>query len=206
MEKEKPRKADHWEIKYALFVGGHEIVFGEDQHDPEYPYFVGDCMYNNPFAIPEYRKCIGTADYLEAVTEFADRIKAQAELVRLERTERGISNKPIGRDACLPGGLGGDIEGKLVVIRPEVMQRDKRTEDYQYFLAEHGNGCRAEARGLGVFGRDLFSGERGRWERPDVMGIADPNKLPVWAKARLEALYAEKETETGPRKKAEMMR
>lgn len=206
MEKEKPRKADHWEVKYGLFVGGHEIVFGEDQHDPEYPYFVGDCLYNNPFGVAEYRKCIITADYLEAVIEFADRMKTQAELARQERTERGISDKPLGRDACLSGGLGSNIEGKLVVIRPEVMQRDKRTADYQYFLAEHGNGCRAEAHGLGVFGKNLYTGKPGRWERPDVMGIADPEKLPEWAKAQLESLQAEKQPETGPRKKTEMER
>lgn len=206
MTKEKPRKVEHWEVKYALFVGGHEIVFGEDQRDPKYPYFVGDCMYNNPFGVPEYRKCIGTADYLEAVTEFADRIKTQAELVRQERTERGISDKSLTRDACLPGGLGDNIEGKLVVIRPDVMQRDKRTADHQYFLAEYGNGCHAEAHGLGVFGQDLFTGNRGRWERPDVMGIADPVKLPGWAKERLKSLQSERQADTCSRKKTEMAR
>lgn len=206
MEKEKTRKADHWEVKCALFVGGHEIVFGEDQHDPHYPYFVGDCLYDNPFGVPEYRKCIGTADYLEAVKEFADRIKAQTELVRQERTERGISDKPLTRDACLSGGLGDNIENKLVIIRAGVMQRDKRTADYQYFFAEHGNGCRAEAHGLGVFGKNLYTGKQGRWERPDVMGLADPEKLPEWAKARLTALQTEKQAETWPRKKAEMVR
>ena len=206
MEKEKPRKADHWVVKYALFVGGHEIVFGEDQHDPDYPYFVGDCLYTNPFGVPEYRKCIGTADYLEAVTEFADRVKTQAEMVRQDRTERGVSDKPLTRDACLPGGLADNIEGKLVIIRPDVMQCDKRTADYQYFYAEHGNGCRAEAHGLGVFGKNLYTGTQSRWERPDVMGIADPAKLPEWAKIRLEALHAEKQAETGPRKKVEMAR
>ncbi|MPN43004.1 hypothetical protein SDC9_190563 [bioreactor metagenome] len=86
------------------------------------------------------------------------------------------------------------------------MQDDKRTADYQYFFAEYGNGCRAEALGLGVFGQNLYTGKRGRWERPDILGIADPEKLPEWAKDRLKALQPEKQTNTHPRKKTEMER
>jgi len=198
--------ADHWEVKYAVCVGGHEIVFAEDARDQEHPYFIGNCSYDNPFGLPDYKNCVGTTDYLGAVTEFADRIKKQAELVRQTRAERGISNEPLTRDACLPGGLGDNIEGKLVVIRPEIMQDDKRTADYQYFVAEHGNGCRAEALGLGVFGQNLYTGKSGRWERPDILGIADSEKLPDWAKDRLKALESEKQTNTRPRKKTEMER
>jgi hypothetical protein len=206
MAKEKPRMADHWEVKYAVCVGGHEVVFAEDQRDQKHPYFIGDCSYENPFGVPEYKNCIGTSDYLETVAEFANRIKTQAELVRQTRAERGISDLPLTRDACLSGGLGDNIEGKLVVIRPEIMQDDKRTADYQYFVAEYGNGCRAEALGLGVFGQNLYTGKRGRWERSDILGIADPEKLPEWAKDRLKALQSEKETSTRPRKKTEMER
>lgn len=138
--------------------------------------------------------------------EFSDRIKTQAELVRQTRAERGISDEPLTRDACLPGGLDDNIAGKLVIIRPEIMQDDKRTADYQYFVAEHGNGCRAEALGLGVFGKTLYTGESGRWDRPDILGMADPEKLPDWAKERLKALHSEKQTNTRPRKKTEMER
>ncbi len=92
--------ADHWEVKYAVCIGGHEVVFAEDQRDQEHPYFIGDCSYENPFGVPEYKNCIGTSDYLETVAEFANRIKTQAELVRQTRAERGISDLPLTRDAC----------------------------------------------------------------------------------------------------------
>lgn len=206
MEKEQPRKADHWTVKYAVCVGGLEVVFAEDERDPEHPYFVGNCSYDNPLGLAEYKNCIGTGDYLEAVTEFSDRIKTQAELVRQTRAERGISDEPLTRDACLPGRLDDNIAGKLVVIRPEIMQDDKRTADYQYFVAEHGNGCRAESLGRGVFGKNLYTGKSGRWDRPDILGIADPEKLPDWAKDRLKTLQSEKQTRTRPRKKTEMER
>jgi hypothetical protein len=206
MAKEAPRKADHWEVKLAAFVGGQEIVFAEDENDQKQPYLVGYCSYDNPFGVAEYSSCVATADYLEAMVEYAHRIQMQAEHVRQERAERGISVEPVTRDACLTGGLGEDITGKLVVVRPEVMQRDRRTADYQYFLADGGNGCRADAIGSAVFGQTLYTGKRLRWERANILGLADLEKLPVWAKNRLKALQTEAKTETRPRKKTDMER
>ena len=37
MEKEQPRMADHWTVKYAVCVGGLEVVFAEDERDPTHP-------------------------------------------------------------------------------------------------------------------------------------------------------------------------
>ena len=206
MSKEKPRMVDHWEVKHSIFLSGHEIVFAEDESHMETPYFIGDCSYDNPFGIAEYTNCIGTADYLEAITEYAQRLQTQAELVRQERSERSISDEPLAQDACLSGGLGENITGKLVVIRPKVMHRDRRTADYQYFLADGGNGCRADAIGRAVFGQNLYTGKRSRWERQDILGIADPQKLPDWAKERLEKLQLEKQPDARLRKKTERER
>jgi len=206
MTKDKPRMVDHWEVKHSVFLGGHEIVFAEDESHMETPYFVGDCSYDNPFGIAEYTNCIGSADYLKAISDYTQRLKTQAELVRQERSERGISDEPLTQDACLSGGLGEDITGKLVVIRPNVMHRDRRTADYQYFLADGGNGCRAEAIGRAIFGQNLYTGKRSRWERQDILGIADPQKLPDWAKERLEKLQSEKQPNTRLQKKTERER
>lgn len=206
MSKEKPRMVEHWEVKHAVFIGGHEIVFSEDKHDKENTYLVGYCDYDNPFNVGTYSNCIGTADYLEAMSEYTQRLQKQIEMVRQERSERGASDEPLTLDACLSGGLGENIEGKLVVIRPDIMYQDRRTADYQYFLADGGNGCRAEAIGCAVFGQNLYTSKRSRWERADILGIADLEKLPGWAKQRLESLQSEKQPDTHSRKKTEMVR
>lgn len=86
------------------------------------------------------------------------------------------------------------------------MHRDRRTADYQYFLADGGNGCRAEAIGRAIFGQNLYTGKRSRWERQDILGIADPQKLPDWAKERLEKLQSEKQPNTRLQKKTERER
>jgi len=206
MTKETPHMVEHWGVKLAIFVGGHELMFAEDESNKENKYLVRDCSYDNPFGVPEYSNCIGAADYLEAISEYANRIQTQTELVRQERRERGISDEPLTRNACLSDGLGENFEEKLVVIRSDVMMPDRRTADYQYFVADGGNGCRTNAIGRAVFGQNLYTGKRARWERQDILGIADPEKLPEWAKGRLKALQEEKQTDTHPRKKAEAER
>ena len=206
MVKEEPRKVEHWEVKHAMFLGGHEIVFAEDELDKENTYFIGDCSYDNPFGLGTYSNCIGTADYLEAVFEYTQRVQNQIKLIRQERSERGVSDEPLTMNECISGGLGENIEGKLVVIRPIVMHRDRRTADYQYFFADGGNGCRADAIGHAVFGQNLYTGKRARWERSDILGIADPDKLPQWAKIKLEILLKEKQPQSRPKTKSAIER
>jgi len=206
MEKDKPRMIEHWEVKQSIFLGGHEIVFAEDERNTADPYFVGDCSYDNPFGVAEYSNCIGTADYLEAVSEYTQRIQTEIKLVGQERADRRIGDEPLSTEHCLPGGLGENIAGKLVVIKPDVMHRDRRTADYQYFFADGGNGCRAEAIGSAVFGQNLYTGKRARWERADILGIAELAKLPEWAKDRLKSLRTEKQADNHTKKKTDIER
>ena len=49
------------------------------------------------------------------------------------------------------------------------------------------------AGGRAVFFQELYSGEKCRWEIGDVLGIADMDKLPDWAKAKVEEREQQKE-------------
>lgn len=49
-----------------------------------------------------------------------------------------------------------------------------------------GFGCSPGSRGRAVYFEDLFSGKRCRWDRTDILGIADREKLPDWAKEKAE--------------------
>ena len=51
-----------------------------------------------------------------------------------------------------------------------------------------------------MFGTCLATGERGRWERYDVLGEIKPEKMPEWAKEALTKLKAQqKEKKTHSR-------
>ena len=54
-----------------------------------------------------------------------------------------------------------------------------------------------DSRGQAVFVEELYSGEVSRWERSDILGLADLNKLPDWAK---EKIQAREQARTQPKK------
>ena len=77
------------------------------------------------------------------------------------------------------------MEGKLIILRPTSLEPEYRTADCQLGFTTGGFGCSPGADGRAVYFEELYSGERCRWEIGDVLGIADPDTLPDWAKEKL---------------------
>jgi hypothetical protein len=46
------RMVDGYEIKYAIYIGNKEILFGMDETKPNAPYMVCDAPGDNPLARP----------------------------------------------------------------------------------------------------------------------------------------------------------
>jgi hypothetical protein len=84
--------------------------------------------------------------------------------------------------------LDESLKGKLIVISPDVLAPEYRSAEYQYAVCTGGFGAQPEARGHAVFVKNLYSGETSRFERRDVLGVADVAKLPEWAKEKLTAM------------------
>ena len=81
---------------------------------------------------------------------------------------------------------------KLLILKPTTLKDEFRRPFFQYFYAQSGFGCYPDKLGGKVFGRFLADGENGQFRRSDFLGVADPEKLPQWAKKRLEQLIAPK--------------
>ena len=116
---------------------------------------------------------------------FLQRLQEQTEKVRVFQAERAIPVTVLGREYCLPCS-DESLEGKLVIIRPASLAPEYRTADCQLGYALGGFGCSPGSRGRAVYFEDLFSGKRCRWDRTDILGIADREKLPDWAKEKAE--------------------
>lgn len=86
-----------------------------------------------------------------------------------------------------------DIRGKVVVIRPEVLRREYRHATCQLQLCTSGSGAYPNSRGTACYCTELYSGQRARFERSDILGVIAPEDLPKWAKHYLELRQAEKE-------------
>jgi hypothetical protein len=81
-----------------------------------------------------------------------------------------------------------NYKGKLLIIKPQVLEPPFRQKETQYFFAQNGFGCDPNSLGTAVFGHFLANGQKARLERSDFLGIADKSQLPVWAANRLELL------------------
>lgn len=184
------RMAGDYEIIHALHIGPSEIVIGENPAAPEgEKYLCAFCASNDLFT--RYDDCMVSDDYAEIVQIFGERVAQQAEQTRQELFKprfQGIPNDPITIKDCTPLSSEDALEGKVVVIKQEVLRREYRTATHQLKLCRGGSGARPNSRGSACFCTDLYSGKEARFERWDVLGTMEPEQLPYWARHCLETV------------------
>lgn len=192
-DKETVRMAGDYEIMQSFRMGGATMLIGYNPGDTTYM----TCYQNYDFLGNErFSEAIGSESYVEVMDVFLQRLQEQTEKVRAFQVERAMPVTVLGREYCLPCS-GESLEGKLVIIYPASLAPEYRTADCQLGYALGGFGCIPGARGRAVYFKELYSGEECRWDITDVLGVADHEKLPDWAK---EKLVEYEKSHTAPKK------
>jgi hypothetical protein len=192
-DKETVRMAGDYEIMQSFRMGGATMLIGYNPGDATYM----TCYQDYDFLGNErFSEAIGSESYVEIMDVFLQRLQEQTEKVRAFQVERAMPVTVLGREYCLPCS-DESLEGKLVIIRPASLAPEYRTADCQLGYALGGFGCTPGARGRAVYFKELYSGEECRWDITDVLGVADREKLPDWAKEKL-AEY--EKSHTAPKK------
>lgn len=183
------RMAGDYEITCSFRVGDREIVLGEAPHSPDGQHYLVAFCESNALLI-SYTQCLVSDSFPELAEVFGQRIAQEAHKV-LERlaAEKEVvgDDSPytpencLQRAGCRPVTWEDDLNGKCIVIRPDVLHRSYRTAAHQLKLVRGGFGASAHSRGSAVFCTDLYSGTSARFERADVLAIVEPEALPVWA-------------------------
>lgn len=160
MENEK-RMAGEYEIIQTVQIGDREIVVGENPADTNgQKYMTAFCESNELFA--RYDEVLVSDDYPEIMKYFGERIAQQAEKTREELFTpkfQGIDVSPITAEACTPITGKDDLNGKVIVIRPEVLRREYRRATNQVKLCTGGFGASPNSRGSACFCKDVYSGK-----------------------------------------------
>ena len=190
---DEKRMVGSYEIEQSIFIGNKEVLFGVGKKE-KYLFMVCYCSYDNPLVAPWCTEAIGTDDYLEAMQVFTDRVQAQIERMRTEQEKYKFDKTPFTREDCIPDDSSSNIVGKVVVINAEPIRYEYQHAAYQLVLADGGNGATG-GRGQAVFGTCLATGERGRWERFDILGEIKLDKMPDWAKEALGKIKAQEKEE-----------
>ena len=139
-----------------------------------------------------YPDAVGSADYFEIMQTFLSRLQEQAKVVEKFREERNLPLTTLNYEHCRKRGAEENLEGQLIILRSTSLAPEYRTSDCQLGFALGGFGCTPGAGGSAVYFEELYSGDHCRWEIGDVLGIADHDKLPDWAKEKLAEREAQR--------------
>ena len=184
---DEKRMAGDYVVKESVHIGGKDIIIGENLSDPNGNYYlVADCKQTAFFE--SFTNCLVGKDYAEVAELFAHRVSEAAKMLCEERDKlpKGASVILTAKD-CEPLG-SQNLKGKVIVIKPDVMYSERQNAACQLYMATGGNGLRADAFGTAVYCTRIYDKYETRFERYDVLGTIEPEKLPEWAKKGYEEI------------------
>jgi len=193
-ELQEKRMAGEYEVFQAISVGLVEIVMGDNPNaEPEERYMCAICTSNDLFA--QYRDIYVSEDYAEILELYGQRVAGEAEKLLnevAEIKEQGIDDTPLTDAGFQPLSPEDDLNGKVVVIRADVLKKEYQRATRQLQLVTGGFGASPNSRGTACYCKNLYSGKQERFERWDVLGIVDRENLPDWAKDGLRRIEQER--------------
>lgn len=92
------------------------------------------------------------------------------------------------QEDCLRTGYDMSISGKVIVLQPSALPEDCWEAKHQLYYCTGGNGSNPDPIGRSIFTVSLAEGEKIRWNRSDVLGIAKPDILSDQARLQLSQL------------------
>ncbi len=189
---ESIKNVGDYNVLNTIRVGHKEIVLGENPKAEKGERFL--CCYVEQAAIWNvYQDGMVSDDFAEIAKLFGERVTQAADEIMKEnehiKSQIGDDGE-IKKDRCEPLSEQGDLEGKVIVIRGDVLRPEFRHASRQLLLCTGGNGAQPMARGRTCFCSYLYNGRQTSFYRSDVLGVIRPDALPEWAKAGLEKAMA----------------
>ncbi len=189
MENEK-RMIGDYTVLQAFRIGEYEIALCENRDAPRDEVFLCGYVENNGL-YERLSDCMASDSYADVASIFGERIAERAEEVQKEiehvRTNVGDDSEITQKD-CVPDCPENCIEGKIVVLRGDLLRPEYKRASNQLLLCTGGFGAQANARGRTCFARRLYDAGQTQLRREDILGIMPEDKLPEWAKSGLEAI------------------
>ena len=183
-----------YEIKHSMKVGGKRFAFGIHT-DPRHrdKYFEGVITHNDIFVNYEG---YASDNYFEIMHRLIDRMTA--ELMKMEQRRDAIGMEDascLKREDLIPVSSDESIVGKVVAIDEKYLHDGYKDISHQLYLTDSGFGAEGGGRGRACFCGDLYTQERDRIERYEVIGIVPSEKLPEFAKVTLAKIESGELTE-----------
>lgn len=175
-----------YEVRHSIEFGNRRVIFAvHPDEKEEMPYL--KCISTENGLVRVFESAVVSDNYDEIMKLFADDVKAEA--IILENERRAINLPDV---SCIKRGeipyVGYDVSliGQVVAIDKKHLNDGFKDIAHQLFYVTGGNGAQANARGSACFCVNLYTGNHGRIERYQVIGIVPEDKLPDFAKKTVE--------------------
>ena len=169
-----------YETLNSVRIGGRDLVLAYGLEGGAYMTFFREFSFTGGFL---YADLTISDDYLKVLRIFSRRLRKQ--IRRVARQRRRVFRCVLTERHCLSDWFHKDLRGRLVILAPSGLAPEYRTSDYQLGFATGGAGCKPESTGGVVHFTELYSGNVSKWDRRNILGIADVKQLPRWAKKKL---------------------
>lgn len=186
-----------YEILREDTVGGNHFYMAGPGQDDKQEYIIGTIdktleSIGREFYAVEKK----SSDYIEVTKYFYKNLLKAVEKLR-ESEPKDIPFMVLSSSDCNSIHDYTTLAGKLVVLDADVLYPEFQNSMHQLYLAEGGFGCNPKGSGNAIFAENLYTGESCRIERYDVIGVIKQDKLPQWAKDKLEEKESQKEKTKG---------
>ena len=184
MEKEK-RMVGDYEIRNAIHIGDRELLLGVNMNDSNGKYYM-TCYAESNFVVEYYEEALASDDFLEIAEIFASRLKEQVEKTKESQDKICRGRKIICSDMCNTDIFEESLIGKILVINPEALRPEYRSDINQLIICKNGNGASPHGLGSSIYGDYISTGKKAHFYRCDILGELKPEHYPKWAEKRVE--------------------
>ena len=184
------RMIGDYEVLTSIMIGESEVALCQNPNAPKDEVFLCGYIENNG-VFERLNDCMVSNSYADIVTVFGERIAEKAEELQKELEHIG---KNVGDDSeltekdCISDSIENCIEGKVIVIRGDLLRPEYKRASNQLLLCTGGFGAQSSPRGRTCFATRLYDAKQIQCRREDILGIMPEENLPVWAKNGLEAI------------------
>lgn len=184
-EQNKSDVVQGYKVLQSLSIGGKSYVIAENPKAVQ-PYVTWVCRENDLFKSYDHGHYY--SEYLPAMVDLAERVRDEAQaMLDMREHNNGVFVTILTEQQCVKGSRDMDYKDQYVIIDSDSLLPEYRNADNQIYRAVGGFGCSPNSRGRAVYCKDILTGKEERWNRANMLGIADQDKLPGWAVKRIKA-------------------
>lgn len=191
---EEKRKAGAYEITESFRIGEKEFIVGRNPEDTSgHKYVCG--TYERNAIFERYTFTHGSDDFAEIAQAYGEGIRQEAQRFRSNLLSMNVPEEdrnPVSAEKYRAIQEEDNLENKVIVIRPDILQPEYQAAVYQIMLCTGGFGSHPNSRGRNCHCFNLYDGHPTQFYRSEILGIMKADQIPDWARQTLQTLKNQK--------------